>query len=491
MRDDANEHPVPAPPTEPAAECEPDEPGPAPVPASGPALTPPVEDTGYTAGGVPTFDSVREKIETRYGTAQGARNSTPRPRRAAPSTSSSRHGRRPPPSGSHRSAHRCDPTPTRSPGKPDACAHSPPPSAGTGWRAGTSSAQRRDVPPIPELTATVVGWHATDPATPYLSLWARMPGFAVADLDTELYQRRSLVKQLAMRRTLWLVNADDMLGDDAAGRQRPGRRQRTPPADRRRREGRASPTDGDRWLDTACTAVLRHLRRARPRQQRRTAGRATRTGRHIRPGARKALGRCDSAGTAGADGAVRARRHHPRTQRGLLDHVAAPLGAYRGLAGLRTSSVMEAARGPGRIAAALAAHLRAGHRRPTSNGGSAPRSPRSGRHFEPSTPSRWTCDGTPATRCPTIWRRTGSGAVGRAAARPRRHHHGVVRPRLVSRRAPQRRCSTPTATPGRPPGGTAGWSAAGIRTPTAACSCNCWKTPAATAEKRWRARRTT
>ena len=39
-----------------------------------PAVTPvpPVEDTGYTAAGVPTFESVREKIETRYGTAQGA-----------------------------------------------------------------------------------------------------------------------------------------------------------------------------------------------------------------------------------------------------------------------------------------------------------------------------------------------------------------------------------------------------------------------------------
>lgn len=31
-----------------------------------------VEDTGYTPGGVPTFESVREKIETRYGTAIGA-----------------------------------------------------------------------------------------------------------------------------------------------------------------------------------------------------------------------------------------------------------------------------------------------------------------------------------------------------------------------------------------------------------------------------------
>ena len=39
-----------------------------------PAAAPPVEpvDTGYTPGGVPTFESVREKIETRYGSAIGA-----------------------------------------------------------------------------------------------------------------------------------------------------------------------------------------------------------------------------------------------------------------------------------------------------------------------------------------------------------------------------------------------------------------------------------
>jgi len=33
--------------------------------------TPPPE-TGYTAQGVPTFDAVREKIETRYATSLGA-----------------------------------------------------------------------------------------------------------------------------------------------------------------------------------------------------------------------------------------------------------------------------------------------------------------------------------------------------------------------------------------------------------------------------------
>jgi len=48
----------------------PDEPTPEPDPTVEPA-TPP-EETGYTASGVPTFESVREKIETRYGTAIGA-----------------------------------------------------------------------------------------------------------------------------------------------------------------------------------------------------------------------------------------------------------------------------------------------------------------------------------------------------------------------------------------------------------------------------------
>lgn len=39
-----------------------------------PPTPPPAKaaDTGYTPGGVPTFESVREKIETRYGTAIGA-----------------------------------------------------------------------------------------------------------------------------------------------------------------------------------------------------------------------------------------------------------------------------------------------------------------------------------------------------------------------------------------------------------------------------------
>jgi phage shock protein A len=53
----------------------PDEPTPEPAPADPePEAAPaPPADTGYTPGGVPTFESVREKIETRYGTAIGAK----------------------------------------------------------------------------------------------------------------------------------------------------------------------------------------------------------------------------------------------------------------------------------------------------------------------------------------------------------------------------------------------------------------------------------
>ncbi|MCT7372274.1 hypothetical protein A7R75_25040 [Mycolicibacterium llatzerense] len=47
------------------AEVVPLDPDPSPTPA-------PAPDTGYTPGGVPTFESVREKIETRYGTAIGS-----------------------------------------------------------------------------------------------------------------------------------------------------------------------------------------------------------------------------------------------------------------------------------------------------------------------------------------------------------------------------------------------------------------------------------
>ncbi len=49
--------------------------------------------------------------------------------------------------------------------------------------------------------------HATDPATVYLSVLARSAGASIADVGTTLYDDRSLVRMLAMRRTLWVVPA--------------------------------------------------------------------------------------------------------------------------------------------------------------------------------------------------------------------------------------------------------------------------------------------
>jgi hypothetical protein len=107
------------------------------------------------------------------------------------------------------------------------------------------------------VTGALVALHATDPATPYLSLQARLPGFSVADLDAALYRERILVKHLAMRRTLWVVRSVDLAAVQSGGSDRV--------ADGERRRLIADvqkagiTTDGTAWLDRASAAVLAHL----------------------------------------------------------------------------------------------------------------------------------------------------------------------------------------------------------------------------------------
>lgn len=50
--------------------------------------------------------------------------------------------------------------------------------------------------------------HATEAATVHLSCWARVAPVQVADVDRALYAERTLVKQLAMRRTLFVCPRD-------------------------------------------------------------------------------------------------------------------------------------------------------------------------------------------------------------------------------------------------------------------------------------------
>lgn len=56
----------------------------------------------------------------------------------------------------------------------------------------------------------LVALHSSDPATPYLTSWARVPEFMVRDLDRALYERRSLTRLHAMRRTLFVVPTDEV-----------------------------------------------------------------------------------------------------------------------------------------------------------------------------------------------------------------------------------------------------------------------------------------
>jgi hypothetical protein len=110
---------------------------------------------------------------------------------------------------------------------------------------------------IVDVTHRLVGLHATDPATPYLSLWARMAGFRIADLDAALYEAKSVVKHLAMRRTLWVVKADDLPAVQAAASDRVAANERKKLIADVVSAGITA--DGDVWLTAASTAVLAHL----------------------------------------------------------------------------------------------------------------------------------------------------------------------------------------------------------------------------------------
>lgn len=56
----------------------------------------------------------------------------------------------------------------------------------------------------------VVGLHGTDPASTFLAALARTPGATVDDVERTLYDDRSLVRVLAMRRTVFAVPREDL-----------------------------------------------------------------------------------------------------------------------------------------------------------------------------------------------------------------------------------------------------------------------------------------
>ncbi len=63
---------------------------------------------------------------------------------------------------------------------------------------------------IPALTRALVGLHATEPTSIHLSAWARLAGFERGHLERALFEERTVLRWLAMRRTLWVVAAEDV-----------------------------------------------------------------------------------------------------------------------------------------------------------------------------------------------------------------------------------------------------------------------------------------
>ncbi len=110
----------------------------------------------------------------------------------------------------------------------------------------------------PEAAArAVAALHATEPATVHLSCWARVRSLQVADVDRALHEDRSLVKQLAMRRTLFAVPRDLLpaLLPSASARVAGAERARMA----KDLVAAGITDDGGAWLDRARAAVLAAL----------------------------------------------------------------------------------------------------------------------------------------------------------------------------------------------------------------------------------------
>jgi hypothetical protein len=114
---------------------------------------------------------------------------------------------------------------------------------------------------VVEAARSMVCLHGTDPATVFLAAWARTDGMSVAGMNRALYEERSLVKHLAMRRTLFVFPRETL------GFAQAGASDRVADTERRRLvrdvEKAGLHADGERWLAEASEQVLAALAEGR------------------------------------------------------------------------------------------------------------------------------------------------------------------------------------------------------------------------------------
>jgi hypothetical protein len=110
---------------------------------------------------------------------------------------------------------------------------------------------------VVDAARRLVALHGTDPASVYLSAWARVDGMRREDMDRRLYEERSLVKHLAMRRTLFVFPRETLpvAQAGASNRVAQGERKRLI----RDVEKAGLVEDGERWLADASREVLAAL----------------------------------------------------------------------------------------------------------------------------------------------------------------------------------------------------------------------------------------
>jgi hypothetical protein len=107
------------------------------------------------------------------------------------------------------------------------------------------------------LAGRLVGLHASDPASVFLSAQARVPGFEPAHLEDAMYEEGRLRKHLAMRRTLFVFPTELLPVVQAACTDAVLANERRRLRNDVERQGIAS--DGARWLSRTERATLRTL----------------------------------------------------------------------------------------------------------------------------------------------------------------------------------------------------------------------------------------
>jgi hypothetical protein len=111
---------------------------------------------------------------------------------------------------------------------------------------------------VEDTAAGLVGLHSSDPVTVHLSLFSRVADFTPSDLETALYERKTLVRMLGMRRTMFVVPLDVAAIMDEACTKAIASRERRRLETLLEAQGitkRATP-----WLDDVCERTLAALR---------------------------------------------------------------------------------------------------------------------------------------------------------------------------------------------------------------------------------------